>query len=125
LEPTGYRDAGHYIRGDYVAGGAHLLAQLLDKPKSPDEVPLSVVSKYVMPGGFTALMTKPDIPTWLVGSEKELALFYELVPAPNEAYTQLFWPYNTDAFDRFIEGKLAQEKARKSAQKNAVHPATR
>ncbi|MEX0806163.1 MAG: hypothetical protein WD688_23010 [Candidatus Binatia bacterium] len=116
-EPAGYREAGHYIQGDYVAGGAHLLAHLLAKPRSVDEVPLSVVAKHVMPGGFTALRAKPDIPTWLVGSETELALFNELVPAPNEAYTQLFWPYNTDDFDQFIEKKLADEKARKTAQK--------
>lgn len=38
-----------------------------------------------------------------------------LVPAPNEAYTQLFWPYDTDRFDRFIEQKQAEEKAKKAA----------
>ena len=119
LEPAGYREAGHYIQGDYVAGGAHLLAELLVKPMSADEVPLSVVAKHVMPSGFTALLAKPDIPTWLVGTEAELTLFNELVPAPNEAYTQLFWPYNTDVFDLFIEQKLAEEKARKAAQKVA------
>ena len=118
-EPTGYRDAGHYIKDDYVAGSAHLLAHLLGKPSSANEVPLSVVAKHVMPGGFTALSAKPGIPTWLVGTEAELALFYELVPAPNEAYTQLFWPYNTDAFDRFIEQKIAEEKDRKLAQRIA------
>jgi hypothetical protein len=122
-EPAGYCEAGYYVHGDYIAGGAHLLAQLLgrpqvlDKPLLADEVPLSVVAKHVMPSGFTSLLSKPDIPTWLVGSEAELELFNQLVPAPNEAYTQLFWPYNTDAYDKFIEQKLAEEKARKAAQK--------
>ncbi len=41
-EPAVYREAGHYIRSDYVVGGAHLLAQFLDKPSLADEVPLSV-----------------------------------------------------------------------------------
>lgn len=118
-EPAGYCEAGHYIRGDYIAGGAYLLAQLLGKPMSADEVPLSVVAKHVMPGGFTALLSKPDIPTWLVGSAAELTCFNQLVPAPNEAYTQLFWPYDTAAFDQFIEQKIADEKARKSVQKKA------
>jgi hypothetical protein len=58
----------------------------------------------------------------VVGSVAELALFNQLVPAPNEAYTQLFWPYNTDAFDRVIEEKLTEEKARKATQKNAGQP---
>jgi hypothetical protein len=113
-EPAGYCEAGHYIQGEYIVGGANLLAHLLGKPSSANEVPLSVVAKHVMPSGFTALMSKPDIPTWLVGSETELAVFNELVPAPNEAYTQLFWPYNTDTIDRFIEEKMAEEKTRKA-----------
>ena len=62
---AGYREAGYYILSDYVAGGAHLLAHLLGKPRSADEVPLSVIAKHVMPGGFTALLAEPEIPTWL------------------------------------------------------------
>jgi hypothetical protein len=118
-EPAGYREAGNYIRENYVAGGAHLLAQLLDKPDSVNDIPLSVIARHVMPGGFSALAAKPEIPTWLVGDLHELDRFYELVPAPNEAYTQLFWPYNTEAFDRYIEEKLAEEKRRKTEQKMA------
>jgi hypothetical protein len=41
------------------------------------------------------------------------------VPAPNEAYTQLFWPYNTDAIDNYIAKKKEEEKARKAALKAA------
>jgi hypothetical protein len=120
-EPPGYREAGFYIGGDYIPGSTVLLELLLEKPTVSNRVPLSIVAKHVMPNGFTALLAKPDIPTWLVGSEAELALFNKLVPAPNEAYTQLFWPYNTDRFDQFIAKKLAEEKARKAAMK-AVPP---
>lgn len=118
-EPPGYRNAGLYAGGDYVDGSTVLLAQLLNHPGAADFVPLGIVAKHVMPNGFTALLSKPDIPTWLVGAEVELAKFNQLVPAPNEAYTQLFWPYNTDSFDTFITRKIAEEKARKAAQKSA------
>jgi hypothetical protein len=114
-EPPGYRDAHYYAGAGYVDGGAVLLGELLQKPGAMNDVPLAVVAKRVMPSGFSALMAKPDVPTWLVGSPAELALFNALVPAPNEAYTQLFWPYNTDRFDQFIELKQAEEKAKKAA----------
>ena len=70
-----------------------------------------------MPNGFTALYSKPEIPTWLVGSPAELERFHALVSAPNEAYTQLFWPYNTEKLDAYIAEKQAEEKARKAALK--------
>lgn len=118
-EPPGYRNAGLYAGSDYVDGGTMLLAQLLNQPDVANEVPLSMIAKHVMPNGFTAMLAKPDIPTWLVGSDAELDLFNQLVPAPNEAYTQLFWPYNTDSIDSFIAKKQAEEKARKAAVKAA------
>lgn len=114
-EPPGYRDAHYYAGAGYVDGGAVLLGELLQKPGAMNDVPLAVVAKHVMPSGFSALLAKPDVPTWLVGSPAELALFNALVPAPNEAYTQLFWPYNTDRFDQFIEQKQAEEKAKRAA----------
>lgn len=115
LEPPGYRDAHYYSGSGYVDGSAVLLAELLQKPGIMNEVPLAAVAKHVMPSGFSAMMAKPDIPTWLVGTSAELVMFSELVPAPNEAYTQLFWPYNTAVFDRYIEQKLAELKAAKAA----------
>ena len=90
------------------------------EPGIMNEVPLAALAKHVMPSGFSAMMAKPDIPTWLVGSPAELTLFSELVPAPHKAQTQLFWPYNTAVFDRYIEQKLAELKAAK-----AVAPAVR
>ncbi len=117
LEPKGYRDAAHYIDGGYVAGGAHLLAQLLGEPDAVHFAPLSCLAKHLMPNGFTALVQKPDIPTYLVGSDKELKVFESLVPAPNEAYTQLFWPYNTKAIDDYVAEKQAEEKEKRRAMK--------
>lgn len=114
-EPAGYKDARHYIGDGYIGGGAMMLAHLLHQPDAVRHVPLAVVAKNVMPSGFMALCAKPDIPTWLVGTDKELELFHKLVPAPNEAYTQLFWPYNTDALDKYVETRLAEEKAKKAA----------
>jgi hypothetical protein len=115
VEPPGYRDARHYIGAGYVSGGSELLGQLLQEPGAMHRIPLSVVAKHVMPSGFSAFLAKPDIPTWLVGSPEELELFNKLVPAPNEAYTQLFWPYNTETFDNFIERKLTERKAKRAA----------
>jgi hypothetical protein len=119
-EPPGYRDARFYKGSGYVDGGTLLLAQLLDAPLVADHVPIGVVAKHVMPNGFTALLSKPEIPTWLVGTPDELVMFNRLVPAPNEAYTQLFWPYNTDRFDAYLAQKKAEEKARKANQ-SAAH----
>ncbi len=113
-EPAGYRSARHYIGDGYIHGGAMLLAQLLQQPDAMHHVPLAVVAKHVMPSGFMSLVAKPDIPTWLVGSDEELTLFKALVPAPNEAYTQLFWPYNTEALDKSIERRLAEERQKKA-----------
>jgi hypothetical protein len=42
-----------------------------------------------------------------------------LVPAPNEAYTQLFWPFNSQAIDEFVAQKQAEENAKKAAQKGS------
>ncbi|WP_207064002.1 hypothetical protein [Motiliproteus sp. SC1-56] len=121
LEPKGYRDAEYYIDGAYVPGGAHLLAQLLGRPASTvNETPLSCIAKTVMPNGFTAMMAKPDIPTYLVGNSEELMLFNKLIPAPNEAYTQLFWPYNTEKFDRYVQEKKEEEKKSKLLAKQRI-----
>ncbi|MCU0835999.1 MAG: hypothetical protein MUC77_16450 [Chromatiaceae bacterium] len=112
-EPPGYQHAGYYIDGAYVPGGAHLLAQMVGDPEAVDQAPLSCLAKHLMPNGFTALAQKPDIPTYLVGSEADVKQFNLLVPAPNEAYTQLFWPYNTTAIDHYVQQKKAEEKAKK------------
>ncbi len=119
LEPDGYKDAAYYINGHYVPGGAHLLAQMLGKPDAVNLAPLSSLAKHLMPNGFTALMQKPDIPTYLVGNSDEIELFHELVPAPNEAYTQLFWPYKTSHLDEYVQQKKEEEKRKRALAKQA------
>ena len=117
-EPAGYCDAEHYIGSDYVAGGAHLLAQLMDAPKEiVHQVPLARLAKSVMPSGFTAFIGKPDIPTYLVGSADAIKAFNTLVPAVNEAYTQLFWPYDTSGIDAYVQQKKKEEKERRQREK--------
>lgn len=64
-----------YINSDYLVGGAHLIAQTLNDPQLVHQVPLGLIAKHVMPSGFSALESKPEIPTWLVGSDAELAAF--------------------------------------------------
>ena len=117
IEPPGYRDAEHYAGSGYVDGAAVLLGELLMQPNLMNSVPLATIAKNVMPSGFSAFVAKPDIPTWLVGSPEELKLFEALVPAPNEACTQLFWPYNTSSFDQYLQARLEEEKAKRAAAK--------
>ncbi len=89
------------------------MAQMLGKSKADGSVPLMKLSQAVMPSGFSAFVSKPDIPTWLVGSPEALDVFYKLVPAPNEAYTQLFWPYDTGELDKFVQQKKKEEKEKR------------
>ena len=101
-----------YIKADHIPGGAHLLAQLIGKSKADDSAPLIKLSQSVMPSGFSAFVSKPEIPTWLVGAPNVLKKFYKLVPAPNGAYTQMFWPYDTSELDNYIQQKKMEERAR-------------
>jgi hypothetical protein len=111
-EPPGYRDAIYYINRNHIPGAAHFLAQLIGKSTVAEDMPLVKLAQSVMPNGFSAFMKKPDIPTWLVGSEKTIEYFHKLVPAPNEAYTQLFWPYDTAPIDQYLQKKIKEEKER-------------
>ncbi len=79
-EPAGYREASHYIRGGYVQGAAQLLAMFLNHASALDDAPLLTLAKNVFPQGHTAFMAKPDLPTYLVGTPKQLEQFYFLVP---------------------------------------------
>jgi len=117
-EPPGYRSAKHYILGKHIVGGAHLLALMMNDPDCLMDIPLTKLSKSVMPRGFSAFVAKPDIPTYLVGSEENLEIFYNLVPAPNEAYTRLYWPYDTSNLDNHLkqEKKKDQEAKKKKKQ---------
>lgn len=116
-EPPGYRSAQHYVHGKHIVGGAHLLALMMDDPDCLMEVPLTRLSKSVMPSGFSAFVSKPDIPTYLVGSEENLEIFNNLVPAPNEAYTRLYWPYDTLDLDNHLKHEKKKDQEAKKKKK--------
>jgi hypothetical protein len=111
-EPAGYRSAGKYINAEYVSGAAQLLAMLLSSPK-PDPSSLMLLAKTVMPSGNSAFLQKPDIPTYLVGDSRALARFGELVPAPNETYTSLFWLGDTSSVDEYLRDRKKKEASAK------------
>ena len=101
--PKGYCEAGHYINGKHVQGGAALLEQILGLEGAANSIPLATLSKHVMPNGYSALFAKPDIPTYLTGSRFAIEMIEDIVPALNETYTQLFWPKDTSSIDSQIE----------------------
>ena len=111
-EPAGYRCAGKYINAEYVSGAAQLLAMLLAST-NPDPASLMLLAKTVMPSGHSAFLQKPDIPTYLVGDSRALARFGELVPAPNETYTSLFWLGDTSTVDDYLRARKKKEAAAK------------
>jgi hypothetical protein len=55
------------------------------------------------------LLQKPDIPTYLVGDSRALARFGELIPAPNETYTSLFWLGDTSSVDEYLKERKKKE----------------
>jgi hypothetical protein len=124
-EGDGYRHAGYYVgAGDqassYVSGGAQLFALLLNSislaqgaPRVPDPQALLLLAQRVMPRGHTAFIDKPHIPAFLVGSAELVQKFLELVPAPNETYTSLFWPRDTSEIDKALQAR--KRKNRKKA----------
>jgi hypothetical protein len=112
-EPIGYRSAWRYINGEYVSGAAQLLAMILCSP-DVDPASLMLLAKTVMPNGNSAFLQKPDIPTYLVGSDDALTEFSRLVPAPNETYTSLLWLGDTSSVDQYLQNRRKREnEARK------------
>lgn len=115
-EDKGYRNAGSYTGSNYINGAAHLLAMIL-RSGDCDPDAAALVSRKVLLNGYSAFFAKPDIPTYLVGSPNALTRFREMIPAPNETYTQLFWPQNTDRLDEFIQERRKEKKASTAAAK--------
>lgn len=115
-EAAGYRSAGHYLSGAQIVGNSVLLAMILGRKPHPG---LLQVAQSVMPSGYTAYVPKPDIPTYLVGSPEVLDLFHQLVPAPNETYCHLFWPFDTAPVERLLNARYQQIQAEKAAAKAA------
>jgi hypothetical protein len=107
-EPAGYQSAGKYINAEYVSGAAQLLAMLLSSPK-PDPASLMLLAKTVMPSGNSAFLQKPDVPTYLVGDSWALDRFGDLIPAPNETYTSLFWLGDTSSVDKYLKERQKEE----------------
>lgn len=109
-ESAGYKEAGCYTGSSSNEGAAQLLAMLLNSGEI-DCCAARLISRTVLLTGNSAFFAKPLIPTYLVGTPEILERFDELVPAPCETYTQLFWPGQTDDLDHFIqERKKAMSK---------------
>lgn len=117
-EPPGYRYAENYIKGGQIIGAGELLHYLFNNVNN--DVPLNILAQRVFPSGHTAFIAKPDIPVYLVGKDKEIELLYDLVPAPNEAYTNLFWPGKTEELDNYIRKRKEQEKEKERKRKAAL-----
>lgn len=113
-EGPGYREAAGYVEGNQVAGNAQLLAMLLGQPEHPV---LAQVAASVMPSGFSAFVGKPDIPTHLVGSPEAVAEFYNMVPAPNDTYCNLFWPLDDASASAALKQQHDANEAARRAQK--------
>ena len=111
-EPEGYKFAGCYLYGDKINGSKKILYYLFNNPNL--QIPLSILANRVFPKGHTAFISKPEIPVYLVGNEENIKKIYELVPAPNEAYTNLYWPGETKNLNEYIKEKKKEEKQMKS-----------
>jgi len=109
-EPPGYREAGSYVRGGQLEGARMLVQRMLSTVGPCQELPIRMLVDAVFPRGHTAFWQKPDIPTYLVGTQPHLDAFAALVPAPNETYSSLFWPADTDALDKFIKEQKQKER---------------
>ncbi len=116
-EPPGYRNAGCYTYANYMEGAGHLMSMLLAS-SNIDAASALLIGRSVMLNGNSAYFTKPDIPTYLVGSEEAIRAFTSLIPAPHETYTHLFWPGNSAAIDTYIDQQKKAERAFKQAAQN-------
>jgi hypothetical protein len=93
-----------------------LLEMILDCDPQDPHPALDQVANSVMPNGFAAFVPKPDIPTYLVGKPEEIEAFHALVPAPNETYCHLFWPFDTTRIDALLKARhIAHEAANRAA----------
>lgn len=120
-EGPGYRAAAHYVADSedpatYVNGGALLLTMLLGT-RALHVPSLLLLAKQVMPRGHTAFLDKPHVPTQFIGSKEFLRTFLDLVPTPNEAYTDLFWIRETADLDEALRKRRKEEKERRRLQR--------
>jgi len=115
-EPPGYHHAENYIQSAYVSGAAQLLTMIVASADLDPGAAL-LISRHVLLNGNSAFLPKPDIPTYLVGSPEALETFHDIIPAPNETYTSLFWPADTTALDKYL---LDRAKVEQNAKKSPV-----
>lgn len=94
-----------------MGGCTDLLAMMLGEEPASFDADLRRVAISVMPRGFTAYVSKPEIPTYFVGRPEVVARFHELVPSPNDTYCNLFWPLDTGAADKLIKEHKAKDAA--------------
>ncbi len=118
-EGPGYRHAASYLSGAQIPGNGQLLAMMLQRKRHPA---LDQVAQSVMPSGYAAFVPKPDIPTYLVGTPKQVQDFHAMVPAPNETYCHLFWPFDTKPIEVHLKNRHKErEDAKKAAKAAKAH----
>ena len=115
-EGPGYRNAASYLSGAQIPGNAELLAMILGRKRHPA---FDQITQSIMPSGNAAFMPKPDIPTYLVGTPEQVRDFHALVPAPNDTYCHLFWPFDTRTVETQLRNRHTEREAAKKAAKAA------
>jgi hypothetical protein len=121
-EPPGYREAGSYVKAGRLEGARMLVERILCTSGECQALPIRMLVDAVFPSGHTAFWQKPDIPTYLVGTQEELEAFERLVPAPNETYSNLFWPHDTGPLDAFIKAERRKEREAKQRSLKSGRP---
>jgi hypothetical protein len=116
LEGPGYRSAASYLAGAQIAGNAELLAMMLGRNRHPA---FYQIAQSVMPSGYAAFLPKPDIPTYLVGTPEQVRDFHDMVPAPNDTYCHLFWPFDTGTVESQLKNRHREREEAKKAAKAA------
>lgn len=109
-EPPGYNAAEMYVNDGRYQGSREVVDRMLAVSGQHEAVPSRMLVEALFPRGHTAYWSKPEIPTYFVGTEQELAAFTGLVPAPNETYTSLFYPDDTSSIDLFMQTQRKKER---------------
>ena len=65
----------------------------------------------------SAFFSKPEIPTYLVGSEEALHKFSSHIPYPHETYTKLFLLGDSKIIDASFKKLLEDRKSSQRAEK--------
>lgn len=118
-EDAGYRDAINYIDGKYLTGSSDLLEKIF---RTADRITvgdyssghLRPIIRSVFPRGTTALFSKPDIPTYVYGTDQEVKDFFDQHHWARESCVYLLSDYNLNEFDKaLMDRKKAYDKMKK------------